>query len=409
MNSDYPSRRFEAFRIRDFSFFFSVRFMTVLATQMVDVSVAWLIYDVTGSALALGFIGLCIFLPNIVFLLVAGHVADSFERRRVLVLCYSVSMAASLGLLLAVSRGTPQPWLIFVLVAVIGTARAFASPSSAAILPNIVPRAVFPNAIALTSSASQTAAIAGPAVGGLIYAFGAHVVFLTTATIFGAAVICLLAMQARPAAALKEKVTWAYLTAGISFIRGNPYVLGAITLDLFAVLLGGATALLPIFAKDVYQTDAFGLGVLRSAPAIGAVAMSLAIVHFNLRRNIGVRLFQSVALFGVATIAFGLSTSFWMAFFCLVVLGSADMVSVFIRSALVQIETPDAMRGRVSAVNSMFIGASNELGQFEAGVVAHFTGAVAAVVIGGTGTLAVTLAGMKIFPALLKRDRLDRS
>lgn len=272
-----------------------------------------------------------------------------------------------------------------------------------------MPRAVFPNAVALNSSASQTAAIMGPAIGGLLYGFGAPVVFTVTAVLYGMAVVCLFAMRSRPAAALREKMSWTYLTAGITFIRHNSIVLGAITLDLFAVLLAGATALLPIFAKDIFQTDAFGLGVLRSAPAIGAVAMSLAIVHFNFRRKVGVRLFQSVAVFGLATIGFGLSQNFWIAFGCLVALGAADMVSVFIRSALVQIETPDEMRGRVSAVNSMFIGASNELGQFEAGVVAHFTGAVMAVILGGMGTLGVTVAGMKLFPALLRRDRLERN
>ncbi len=409
MTSELPRRRFEAFHTRDFSFFFATRFMTVLATMMVDVSVAWLIYDTTGSALMLGAIGLCIFLPNLVFLLVAGHVADSFERRRVLIVCYGASLLATLGLLAAVWRGAPSSWLIFVLVALIGTARAFASPASSSILPNIVPRAVFPNAVALNSSASQTAAIMGPAVGGLLYGFGAPVVFIATAALYGLGVVCLFAMQSRPAAAAREKMSWTYLTAGITYIRHNSFVLGAITLDLFAVLLAGATALLPIFAKDIFQTDSFGLGILRSGPAVGAVAMSVAIVHFNFRRKIGVRLFQSVALFGLATIGFGLSQNFWIAFGFLVVLGAADMVSVYIRSALVQIETPDEMRGRVSAVNSMFIGASNELGQFEAGVVAHFTGAVMAVVLGGMGTLGVTVAGMKLFPALLRRDRLEKS
>ena len=232
-------------------------------------------------------------------------------------------------------------------------------------------------------------------------------VFLSTTVLFAIAVLALVFMQSRPAAAQREELTWAYLTAGITFIRKQPIILGSITLDLFAVLLGGATALLPIFAKDIFQTDAFGLGLLRSATAAGAVVMSLAIVNFNFERRVGQRLFQSVALFGLATIGFGLSTSFWAAFFFLFCLGAADMVSVFIRSALVQILTPDEMRGRVSAVNSMFIGASNELGQFETGVVAHFTGAVAAVVIGGVGTLGVTAAGMKLFPELLRRDKLS--
>ncbi len=412
MDGDSPDgvvvqAKFAAFRERDFSLFFSVRFMTVLATQMVDVSVAWLIYDITGSAIALGLIGLCIFLPNLIFLLIAGHVADRFERRMVLIICYSATALSSLGLLLTVVRGSPEPWLIFLLVFLIGTARAFASPASSAILPNIVPRNVFANAVAINSSASQTAAIAGPAVGGLLYAFGASVVFMTTTALVGAAVVCLILMKSRPGAAAREELSWTYLTAGITFIRHQPIILGSITLDLFAVLLGGATALLPIYAKDIFQTDAFGLGLLRSATAVGAVTMSVAIVHLNFERRVGLRLFQGVALFGLATIGFGLSTSFWVAFFFLVCLGAADMVSVFIRSALVQILTPDEMRGRVSAVNSMFIGASNELGQFETGVLAHFTGAVAAVVIGGVGTLAVTAAGMKVFPDLLQRDRLS--
>ena len=408
MPSDSKQPRFAAFRERDFSLFVPMRFMTVLASQMIDVSVAWLVYDITGSALALGLIGLCSFLPNVLFLLVAGHVADRFERRRVLMVCYSASFFAALGLLALVASGKPDPVWIFVLVFLIGTARGFASPASSAILPNIVPRAIFPNAVALNSAVGQIASIAGPAAGGLLYAFGPKVVFLTTACFFAAGVFCLILMQARPAAALREKASWAYLTAGIVFIRGNPYVLGAITLDLFAVLLGGATALLPIYAKDIFMTDAAGLGILRSAPAIGAVAMSFAIVHFNFERQIGRNLFVSAALFGLFTIGFGLSASFWVAFGFLAALGAADMISVFIRSALVQIETPDEMRGRVSAVNSMFIGASNELGQFETGVVAHFTGPVAAAVIGGVGTLGVTFAGMKLFPDLLQRDRLAK-
>lgn len=406
MNSVKTRAGLAAFSSRDFSLFFCVRFMTVLATHMVDVSVAWLIYDITGSALALGLIGLCIFLPNILFLLIAGHVADQYERRLVLILCYSLTLLASLGLFVSVAKTSHSPAIIFALVAVIGTARAFANPAGAAILPNIVPREHFANAVALNSSASQTAAIAGPAAGGLVYALGAKMVFLSTTFLFAAGVICLILMQVRPAAALREKLTWRYLTAGIWFIRGKPVILGSITLDLFAVLLGGATALLPIYAKDIFHTDAFGLGLLRSAPAIGAVAMALFIARYPVERHVGRRLFQSVAIFGFATIAFGLSTNIWVAMACLICLGAADMVSVFIRSAVVQIETPDEMRGRVAAVNSMFIGASNELGQFESGVLAYLTGPVAAVVIGGVGTLGVTAAGLKLFPTLRDRDRL---
>lgn len=406
MLSIFSRPGFAPFHTRDFRLFFSMRLLAGLATQMVDVSVAWMIYDITGSALALGLIGLCIFLPNIIFLLAAGHIADRYERRIILVLCYSVTALSSLALLIMVVTRNISPAAIFIIVALIGTARAFANPAAAAVLPNIVPRQDFASAVALNSSANQIASIGGPAMGGLIYALGPQVVFSITSLFFCAGILLLWLMHYRTGAIRRDKVTWAYLTAGIGFIRRSPIVLGAITLDLFAVLLGGATALLPIYAKDIFLADAFTLGLLRSAPAIGAFVTALAIAWFSFNTRVGLRMFQSVGLFGLATIAFGLSTSIYPALLFLCVLGAADMISVYIRSTLVQIETPDEMRGRVSAVNSMFIGASNELGQFESGVLAAITGPVAAVVIGGVGTLGVAAGGMKLFPELLARDQL---
>lgn len=398
--------RLVAFQSRDFRLYFCSRFLTQLATQMVDVAVAWLIYDITGSAIALGLIGLAIFLPNITFLLIAGHVADRFDRRRVLVFAYSVTACASLGLLAGVLAGAISAPLIFALVALIGTARAFASPAASSVVPNIVPKEHFANAVAMNSSAHQTATIIGPAVGGLIYIFGPAAVFATTSTFFCICVALLSLMRPRQLKSAKEPLSWAYLTAGVRFIRNNETVLGLISLDLFAVLLGGATALLPIFAKDIFQAGPLGLGILRSAPAVGAVVTALLLAWFSLNHKVGLRMFQAVAAFGLATIGFGLSTSIWAALPFLVVLGAADMVSVYIRSTLVQLETPDEMRGRVSAVNSMFIGASNELGQFESGVLAAFMGPVGAVLFGGVGALGVTALWMRLFPSLRRRDTL---
>lgn len=397
---------FAAFRIREFRLFFAARLLSALATQMADVAIAWLVYQLTNSALALGLIGLCVFLPNILFLLVAGHAADRYERRRILIICYCMAGCVSLFLLYSVLRASPSVAILFVAVAIIGTTRAFSSPATSALLPNIVPRETFANAVALNSSANQVATIAGPALGGLLFAFGPQAVFSVTSVFFGLSVLCLVAMRYRPGANRREPVTWAYLTAGISFIRNNPIVLGAITVDLFAVLLGGATALLPVYARDIFMADAFTLGLLRSAPAAGAFCMAIWIAWRPVNRKCGLRMFQSVAVFGLATIGFGFTTSIYPALLFLFVIGAADMISVYVRVTLVQIETPDDMRGRVSAVNSMFIGASNELGQFESGVLAALTGPVAAVAIGGAGAIAVAGAGMKVFPELRDRDKL---
>lgn len=407
MSGIFSRPGFAPFRVRDFSLFFMTRVQAGLAVQMINVAVGWLIYEITGSAMALGLVGLAIFVPNLLFILAAGHVADRYERRRVLIVCNVVLTLGAMGLFGGVMLKALTPGLIYVLIALIGSARAFTSPAAAALLPNIVPRDMFARAVPLNSSANQVSVIVGPALGGLIYIAGPHVVFLVASLLFIGCTVCLMAMQARPPAASKNKINWETVTAGFRFIRTNQILLGTISLDLFAVLLGGATALMPIFAKDIFHAGPVGLGLLRSAPAVGAFLTAFALAYFAMNRKVGLRMFQSVAAFGLATIAFGLSTNIYMAMLFLACLGAADMVSIFIRSTLVQMETPDEMRGRVSAVNSIFIGASNELGEFESGALAHFTGPVAAVVIGGVGTLGVTALWMKLFPELRKRDRLE--
>jgi predicted MFS family arabinose efflux permease len=274
-------------------------------------------------------------------------------------------------------------------------------------VPNLVPPAQLGNAVAWNSSAWQTATVVGPALGGVLYALGGAVAFAAAASCFALTAGLVAAIRPRPAGAPREKASWASLLAGVRFIRSRPVVLGAISLDLVAVLLGGATALLPVYARDVLQVGPWGLGLLRGMPALGAVAMALLLAHRPLRRHTGRRMFQAVAVFGLATVGFGLSTSPPLSLACLLVLGAADMVSVFIRQTLVQLETPDAMRGRVAAVNAVFIGASNELGEFESGTLAALVGAVPAVVAGGLGTLLVAGLWARWFPALRARDRLD--
>ena len=395
-----------AFRHRDFTRYWSSRFVSATATQIQGVAVGWWIYDLTGDPLALGLVGLALFLPAMGLALLAGHVADRYDRRTILLICYAIATLAAAGLLGCAWSGGRQVGPIYALILVFGVSRAFANPASQAIIPNLVPAEDLGNAIAWHALAWQTATIVGPALGGLLYAFGPPVAFgavtLSLALTFGLlARICHRLVQRA-----REPLRWASLLAGLHFIRSQPVVFGAISLDLFAVLLGGATALLPIYAHDILLVGPWGLGLLRSMPAAGAVLMALWLAHRPLQRRTGRRLFQAVALFGLATIAFGLSAHLWLSLACLFVLGAADMISVFIRQTLVQIETPDPMRGRVAAVNTVFIGASNELGEFESGVLAALIGTVPAVVAGGVGTLVVVALWQRGFPALRDRDRL---
>lgn len=395
-----------AFRHPDFALYCGSRFLSALAIQMQNVAVGWLVYDLTRDPLALGLVGLAGFLPAILLALVTGHVADRFDRRAVLMACYAVTTASATGLFLHAWSGSVAVWPIYALVLVYGTARAFANPAGQALLPNLVPAEHFQNAVAWNSSAWQTATIIGPALGGILFAFGGTTVFGATTVAFALTALMVAAIAHRGGSNRREKASWAGLIAGILFIRSRPAILGAISLDLFAVLLGGATALLPIYARDILLVGPWGLGLLRSMPALGAVLMALWLAYHPLDRRSGRRMFQAVAVFGLATIGFGLSSNLLLSMGCLVVLGAADMVSVFVRQTLVQIDTPDAMRGRVAAVNAVFIGASNELGEFESGVLAALVGTVPAVVLGGLGTLAVAGLWSRWFPALRDRDKL---
>lgn len=398
-----PAR--EVFQSRDFSLYLGARFLSALAIQVQNVAVGWLVYDLTRDPLALGLVGLAVFLPAVTLALVTGHVADRHDRRRILAVCYAVTCLTAVGLLACAWAGTRQVGLLYGLLLVFGTSRAFANPAGQALVPNLVPPQHLGTAIAWNSTAWQTATIAGPALGGLLYYLGPAVAFGASAATFLACLGLLLTMHGRPQAP-RSDLSWTTLLAGIRFIRSRPAIFGAISLDLFAVLLGGATALLPVYARDILHVGPAGLGLLRSMPAVGALLVALWLAQRPLQQRCGLRMFQAVAVFGLATMAFGISTSVYWSCLCLFVLGGADMISVFVRQTLVQFDTPDAMRGRVAAVNSVFIGASNELGEFESGAVAAWIGTVPSVLVGGAGTLLVCALWMRWFPALRDRDRL---
>lgn len=389
-----------------FRLFWSARILSALALQMQTVAIGWHVYDLTRSAFALGLIGLVQFLPSLLLALVTGQVADRYDRRLIVRTCQTV--AGLMALILAL--GSYQGWLtrdaIFVLVFILGVARAFESPSTSAFLPQLIPAEVFPRAIGLSSASNQATIIAGPALGGLIYVAGPPVVYAVSAILFLSASFFTGAIRIKVPKTAREPVDLKTMLAGIAFIRNKPVVLGAISLDMFAVLLGGATALLPIYAREILHTGPWGLGLLRSAPALGALAMSLYLARKPIERHAGRVMFSAVAIFGLATIVFALSHSVALSLVALIVLGASDMISVVIRQALVQLETPDAMRGRVSAVNWLFIGTSNQLGEFESGATAALLGVVPAALLGGIGTLLVVILWMRFFPTLARRDRL---
>jgi len=391
---------------RPFLAFWLARVFTASGFQMLTVAIGWHLYQLTGNVLDLGLVGLVEFAPRVLFMLHTGHVADRYDRRKVAALCQSLQGLIALALAVGSATDNVTRELIFALAFLLGATRSFEMPATQALLPHVVPPGLFPRAVAASASATQSATIVAPAVGGFLYAFGSLWVYGPTVALYAIACVLTLSLQARGQVVQRGRASIESLLAGIRFIRSRPDILGAISLDLFAVLLGGATALLPVFAKDILLTGPLGLGLLRSAPAVGALAMSLWLARFPFERNVGRTMFTAVGVFGVATIAFGLSTSFWFSLAVLVVLGAADMISMVIRSSFVQLETPDEMRGRVSAVNGLFIGASNQLGEFESGVTAHWFGTVPAVVMGGVGTLVVTGLWIKMFPTLAKRDQL---
>lgn len=394
----------------DFLRYLVARCLSTLGVQMQTVAVGWQVYAMTRDPLHLGLIGLSQFLPFVVLILPAGHVADFHDRRRILTNCYLLNMISALCLLLLSLRSGRNVDLIFVVMTLLGITRAFAMPASQALVPNLVRPELYPRALAVNQSVFQVSTIVGPTLGGLLYLAGAEVVFGTVAVLLGISTWLLSRLRAggRGERGGARGITAQSLLSGLKFVKSKPVVLGAISLDLFAVLFGGATALLPIYAQDILHTSSVGLGVLRTAPAIGAMLCALALAARPLSRHVGRWLFGGVVAFGIATIVFGLSTNLALSCAALVVLGAGDMVSVYLRHLLVQIETPDEIRGRVSAANAVFVGASNELGEFESGVTAAWFGTVRAVVIGGVATLTVAAIWARLFPQLRHMDELPR-
>jgi MFS family permease len=393
------------FAQRAFVRFWLARLGGTTANQMLMVALAWHMYDITASAWDLGLAGLFQFVPALLFTLPAGHVADRWHRGRIFATCMLMQSLAAAVLLAAVYGHFGTRELILGISVLLGVARAFQMPAQQALTPQLVPPVLLQRAITLSASAMQAAIICGPALGGVLYTFGPATVYAGSMALLLLAGALALSVNYHHKTA-RACANWSSLLAGVSFVWQRKVILGATTLDLFAVLLGGATALLPIFARDLLQTGPVGLGLLRGAPAVGALVMSLILVRWPLKRKVGHKLLLAVAMFGLATVVFGLSRSFTLSLLALVITGAADSVSVVMRSTLVQLETPDAMRGRVSAVNSIFIGASNQLGEFESGSVAALWGPVMSVVSGGIGTLLVATAWFRLFPALAQRDRL---
>ncbi|MES1924545.1 MFS transporter [Salinisphaera sp. T31B1] len=387
----------------------SGRITATLATQIQSVVVGWQLYAMTRDPLTLGWVGLAQFLPMALLVLPAGDAADRLPRRLILTASWLTQAVAGVLFLCLTLSGTSSPTGYYGALVLFGMARAFAGPGMQSLLPQIVGEARLPKAIAWNSSAFQVAVIGGPALGGAVYLLGPSVAYALCSLLFAAAAVSVaLIRKPLPARAdTSRQSAFARFTAGIVYVRTRPIILGAISLDLFAVLLGGATALLPVYAHEILHTGPAGLGLLRSAVAVGAFTMGIYLGRNSLQRRAGTTMFTAVAIFGVATIVFGVSTNFALSFVALMIMGAADMISVFVRSTLIQLATPDAMRGRVNAVNMLFIGASNELGEFESGVTAALFGTVGAVVLGGAGTLAVVGVWMWLFPALRQVDRLD--
>lgn len=378
-----------------------------MALQMQAVAVGWYVYALTSSPLDLGFIGLVQFLPTAGLALAAGHVVDRYPRRHVLLAAQTLELACYLALSVIAGAGIGSVGLVFLVVAGLGVARAFDHPAQASLLPGLVPAQAFPRAAAWSSMAVQFSVVVGPAAGGLIYILGPAVPFAMAAALASVAFIAVLLIDERRVSKAHAPVTWKTLVSGITFIRHHQAVLGAISLDLFGVLFGGATALLPIFARDILMIGPAGLGLMRSAPAVGALATGLILTRWPLSRRVGSRMLIAVAVFGAATLVFGVSRWVPLSFAALICVGASDMVSVVTRNTLVQTETPDAIRGRVNAVNTVFIGTSNQLGEFESGVTAAWFGPVGSVVLGGAATLLIAALWAWRLPALRRMDRFN--
>jgi MFS family permease len=397
-----------AFQYPSFVLFQTARFCIVLATEMQSVAVGWQVYEITKRPLDLGLVGLAQFLPGILLFLVSGHVADRYDRRRLIIICYA-GFALCCGLLLLTSmRNVRSVYYIFAVLILLGIVRSFTGPISRALLPQLIPEEHFPSAVAWASTIFQGAAILGPAVGGLVYAFfrGPSAVYILAVLLAIAAVVCTLQLKTQAKPRPREPINLTTVSAGLRYIWREKVVLGSISLDLFAVFLGGAVALLPIYAREILLTGPWGLGLLRTAPGVGAAAMALFLAHRPIRRKVGLIMLWCVAGFGFFTILFGISHSLILSLIALFFVGATDMVSVIVRAVLIQVATPDEMRGRVNAVDMVFIGASNEFGEFESGLTAQWFGTVPAVVIGGIGTLVVTAIWAWRFPELRKVEQV---
>ncbi|MEO5669254.1 MAG: MFS transporter [Ramlibacter sp.] len=393
-------------RHRPFMRLWFARLFGATASQMLMVAIGWQMYELTGSAWDLGLIGLYQFAPALFFALWAGHIADRHHRGRIVACCLAVQCVLAVVLVNAHRGHWETRELLLGVSLVLGSIRAFQMSAQQALTPLLVPVSLLQRALAFSSAGMQISTIGGPALGGAIFIFGGDKVYATTAVLFAIGCALILRLRYEHVAPPREPVTVRTMLVGVRFIWERKVVLGAVSLDLFAVLLGGATALLPMFASDILHVGPQGLGLLRGAPAAGAVVMSVALSRWPLRRRVGRTLLIAVAVFGVCMVVFGLSTTFWLSMAALAISGAADMISIVVRQTLVQIETPDSMRGRVGAVNSIFIGAGNQLGEFESGATAALLGPVGSVVVGGLATVVVALAWRRIFPALGERDRL---
>ncbi len=395
-------------RHKNFTFFITARFLATIAVQMQSVAVGWQIYQQTGNPLDLGLIGLAQFLPFACLILIAGHFADQWNRRWIVLTCFFIELVCGLLLLLFARHGLDSTLPIFAVMALYGAARAFMMPASQAILVNLVPTESLADAVALNSSLFHIAVIAAPPLGGMLYLFGTETVYSVVTVLLSLAVLLMLPIRVNVSPNKRTPISWHGVLEGLRFVRSRPIILGALSLDLLAVLFGGATALLPAYANDVLHVDSVGLGLLRGAPALGAALTAITLSFFPITRRVGAWMFAGVLLFGGATVLFGVSEHLYLSMVALFLIGTGDMVSVYIRHILVQLETPDDIRGRVSAVNSVFIGASNELGEFESGISAAFLGVVPAVIIGGGITIGVTLLCIVAFPVLRKMNRFPR-
>ena len=387
--------------------------MAIIGAEAQSLAVAWQVYQMTHKPIDLGYTGLALFLPGLLFILPSGHVADRFDRRRVILVCYSLQCLCTLTLFLFAWHGLKTVWPIYAVLFFIGTGRSFSGPASSALIPHLVPSEHFVNAVTWGATIFQIANITGPALGGVLFTLpihhrfaGAPLVYLFTLVSLLWFVVLVGSLSVRPGRMEHRATSMEVILAGFHYVARTPILLGSISLDLFAVLLGGATALLPIFATDILHAGPRGLGLLRAAPAIGALLVSFSMTWWPIRRRAGAVMFTCVAIFGAFTIVFGLSRSLPLSLVALFVVGASDMVSVVIRSSVLQLGTPPEMRGRVSAVNSLFVGASNEFGEFESGLTAQWWGAVRAVVIGGIGSLAVTGLWSVLFPSLRRADEL---